>query len=130
MNESKEHAILDTRCSSTVCGIIWCTDYINDLTDHDRSKISEENSSKTFTFGNGVAVASMKRVTIPCFVAGLRSEIITDVVDCDIPLLLSKDAMKRANMVLRFRDDTVTVNNLPVKLDTSTSGHYMLPISM
>ena len=72
----------------------------------------------------------MKRVTIPCFVAGLRSEIITDVVDCDIPLLLSKDAMKRANMVLRFRDDTITVNNLPVKLDTSTSGHYMLPISM
>ena len=72
----------------------------------------------------------MKRVTSPCFVAGLRLEITTDVVDCDIPLILSKDAMKRANMVLRFREDTVTVNNLPIKLDTSTSVHYMLSISV
>ena len=119
----------DTGCSSTVCGISWYSDFIDDLTNQDRSKISEANSSKTFTFGNGVPVASMKKVTTPFFVAGLRSEI-TDAVDCDIPLLLSKDTMKRANMVLRFRDDTVTVNNLPVKLDTSTSGHYMLPISI
>ena len=94
LSESKKHAVLDTGCSSIVCGINLFNYYMDDLSNYDRSKISEENSSKTFTFGNGLGAASMKSLKGKSSV--LRSEIITDVVDCDFLLLQSKDAMERA----------------------------------
>ena len=59
-----------------------------------------------------------------------RGRITTDVVDCNIPLLLSRKAMKNAGMVLDFRKDVISINGATIPLKTTKSGHYALPISL
>ena len=64
---------------------------------------------KTFKFGDGNKLNSLYKVILPCVITDIEVNIITDVVNSDIPLLLSKEAMKRAGTCLNFEDDTVTM---------------------
>ena len=129
LSESNGYAILDTGCSSTVCGNTWFDNYVSELSEYDRSKILEEKSSNNFTFGDGVSVQSSKQVTVPCYLGGIRSTITTDVVEYEIPLLLSNKSMRKANMCLDFQTDSVKIGQIIVNLSTSTSGHYLLPLT-
>lgn len=130
IQESAGHAVLDTGCSSTVCGVGWLETYLGGLSEYERSQLREEESDTKFKFGVGDTVSSMKKVSIPCWLGKATATITTDVVDCDIPLLLSKRSMKKAKMNLDFGEDTIRVNGADIKLGCSTAGHYLLPISM
>ena len=51
----------------------------------------------------------------------------TEVIENDIPLLLSKDTMKKANTYIDFANDKIILNKkVPVKF--TTSGHYCIPM--
>ena len=63
-----------------------------------KKKIPYEEGTKYFKFGDRLKVKSLKKVTLPCVIAKMNVKIMSDVVDADIPLLLSKTAMKRARM--------------------------------
>ena len=52
----------------------------------------------------------------------------TNVVDSEIPLLLSKAAMKKAGSKLDFCYDTATMLGENVKLSFTKLGHYCIPI--
>ena len=130
VSESENCAVLDTGCSNTVCGVEWLDEYMKGLSDYDKSKVIEATSSSTFTFGDGVKVYSKKKVTLPCKFGNINVSLTTDVVDCKIPLLMSKFSMKKACMLLDFKSDTVTIGKTTIKLLSSTSGHYLLPISL
>ena len=106
----------------------WLNNYVGRLSDYDKSKIEEHCSEASFTFGDGSVFKSQKKVVLPCYIAGMRSTITTDVVECSIPLLLSKQSMKHAQMILHFGNDTVMIGKKSNALKCSTSGHYMLPI--
>lgn len=127
--ESYGSAILDTGCSTTVCGERWLNAYVQSLSEYERHNIREEPTVSTFTFGDGRSVSSLKRVILPCRICGVNATICTDVVRCNIPLLLSKSAMRRAKMKIDFEHDIVTIMGKSVKLDCTTSGHYRLHIS-
>lgn len=129
VEEAKGFAVLDSGCSTTVCGARWLDGFLSGFSDFERGRIVEEKSRATFTFADGVIVPSLKCVTVPCSIGGIRGEIKTDVVDCNIPLLLSKKSMKKANMVVNFGSDMVTAYGRHMDLKTSSSGHYLLPIS-
>ena len=90
----------------------------------------EDNFSSSYTFGDGVTVSSLKRVILPCFIGEMRANVTTDVVDCNIPLLMSKRSMKKARMCLDFESDTVKISDKVIQLRSSMSGHYLLPISL
>ena len=128
--ESYGCALLDTGCSTTVCGEDWLENYREYMSEHDRSCIIEKPSTATFTFGDGKRVGSNKIVKLPCYINGKRSTVDTDVVTCNIPLLLSKKAMKKGKMILNFEKDALTVGNNVVSLNSAASGHYLLPISL
>ena len=131
LEESQGCAVLDSGCSNTVCGVQWFNNYIGQLTEYEMSKIVERSSTSTFTFGDGSTVPSIKKVTLPCYIGGVKSEITTDVVECNVPLLLSKRSMKTAEMVLDFKNDAVNVGGDWINLRCATSGgHYLLPISL
>ena len=66
---------------------------------------------------------------LPCVITDIEVSFITHVVDSDIPLLLSKDAMKRAGTCLSFEDDTVTMLKKKIPLNCTSSGHYYIPIT-
>ena len=80
VEESQNCGILDTGCSTTVCGQRWLSDYLNNLCDEELAMVREGNSSATFTFGDGVMHRSIKHVVFPCWIGGVRSELTTDVV--------------------------------------------------
>ena len=132
VTESKGYAILDSGCSTTVCGQSWLDNFVESLSDEDRYQIKIEPSAQTFTFGDGNTVVSKRRVTLPCWMGGEQGVVTTDVVDCNIPLLLSRKSMKLAGMILDFPNDKVTVGKKKrdIKLKTTKSGHYALPLSL
>ena len=58
-------------------------------------------SKRTFKFGDGAKIKSTKNVIIPATIGSTSCNIDTEVVDADIPLLLSRTSVKRAGTVSR-----------------------------
>ncbi len=71
---------------------------------------------------------SKEAVCIPAVMAGQQVRINTDVVDSDIPLLLSKDSMKKARVKLDLEHDAAEILGVRVPLNSTTSGHYCVPL--
>ena len=84
---------------------------------------------RTFKFGDGNKLNSLYHVILPCVIADIEVRIITDAVNSDIPLLLSKDTMKKAGTCLNFEDDTVMMLKKKIPLSCTSSGHYYIPIT-
>ena len=127
--ESLNCALLDSGASKTVCGRSWLNSYVDSLSEIDRLKLKRKSSESVFRFGDGNKVGSSEIVTIPATLGSRDITISTDVVDKDIPLLLSKKAMKDVGMNLNFETDTVTLFGEDIKLRCTTSGHYSLPLT-
>ena len=127
--ESMNCGVLDSGASKTVCGKSWFRVYRDSLRDEDKSKIKYGSSTNVFKFGDGKRVGSLQQVTIPAVIGNVETTISTDVVDSDIPLLLSRSSMKRAGTELNFTDDTINILSQTLPLRVTTSGHYALPLS-
>ena len=52
----------------------------------------------------------------------------TDVISNDLPLLLSKEVMKKANTQIDFASDKINILVRDVQVIFSTSGHYCISI--
>ena len=98
MAESANSAVLDSACTSTVAGQEWMDCYIDSLGSHIKDTVKEQPSDTMFKFGGDTVLQSTKKVTFQCIIAGTECEIETDVVSSEIPLLLSKDSMKKAKV--------------------------------
>ncbi|ESO99635.1 hypothetical protein LOTGIDRAFT_173644 [Lottia gigantea] len=129
MTECFGCAVLDTACSKTVCGMKWVDNYIDSLPTKDKGKVKKKNSNKEFNFGDGVSKQSMKYVNIPVKIAGVYCNIDTEVVEADIPLLLSKESLKRANTVLDLAHDKASMFKRPVQLQFTSSVHYCIDLT-
>ena len=129
LSEILGSAILDSSASSTACRTKWYKCFLETLTDAQKKKIVKIKGVRTFKFGDGNKLNSLYKVILPCVIADIEVSIITDVVNSDIPLLLSKDAMKRAGTCLNFEDDTVTMLKKKIPLNCTSSGHYYIPIT-
>ena len=93
VGETLNCAILDSGCSRTVCGQNWLKCFEDSL--DEGVSIKKRSSCATFKFGNGGPVQSLKKVVLPVTIGNDKISLETDVVDTDIPLLLSKAAMKK-----------------------------------
>ena len=93
-----------------------------------RKKIVK-NGVRTYKFSDGNILNSLYKVILPCVITDIEVSITTDVMDSDIPLLLSKDAMKRTGTCLNFEDDSVTMLKKKIPLSCTSSGHYYIPIT-
>ena len=126
--DARNCAILDSDCSSTVCGQNWMDSYINSLNEVDRKKIKQTTGERTFKFGGGTRLKSRAEYCLPAVIAGKEVTIKTDVVGSDIPLLLSRTAMKRAGVKMDLENDSATIFGKDIALNLTTSGHYCIPI--
>ena len=129
LGETLGSAVLDSGASSTICGTKWYKCFLDTLTDAQKKKIVKIKGVRTFKFGDGNKLNSLYKVILPCVIADIEVSIITDVVDSDIPLLLTKDVMKRAGTCVNFEDDSVTMLKKKIPLRCSSSGHYYIPIT-
>ena len=120
---------MDSACSSTVCGVDWLNCYLETLTQDKLEKVKEYESSTYFKFGGGRKLKSIKKVTIPCEIAGVRCNITTDVVNSDLLLLLVKPSMKKTRVILDLENDKASIFGNDVDLHCTSAGYYCIPIN-
>lgn len=126
--ESQNCAVLDTACTKTVAGKEWFDTYVQSLSEEEALSIKYCASTCTFKFGAGPILPSLGQYKIPATLVGRNVMIVTDVVDTDIPLLLSKSAMKRACVAIDIANDTAMIFGNKVNLSLTGSGHYCVPL--
>ena len=126
--ESVQMGVLDSACTSTVAGEKWFNDYIESLEIGEREQIVQSPGFRTFRFGGGTILKSKGEYIIPALVAGNHVKIRTDVVESDIPLLLSLSAMKSMKCNMNYDEDTASLFGKKVHMNITSSGHYCIPI--
>ena len=126
--EENDEGLLDSCCSSNVMGKKWKDAYVQGLNEGERKEVREESSEKSFKFGGENAIKSLGRIEFPCYLFGEKTKIMADVVDREIPLLISKPEMKKRGFRINFEDDTVEVGNMKHELMTTKSGHFKIPL--
>ena len=132
VGETWSMAVIDSGASSTVCGLNWYNCYVDSLTEENKRRIKMERSDTLFKFGDGEKIKSLRKVYIPIKIGEKDVMLQTDVVNTEIPLFLSKQAMKRGNAVIDFDSDVIVITMFGVEYLTTltTSGHYAIPISI
>ena len=128
--ETFGQGVLDSGCGKTVCGHDWMETYLDTLDETELEEVKFEESSTRFKFGNGQIYTSSGRVIFPAVLGEKQVLIGSDVVNTEIPLLLSKSTMKKAKTVIDFEHDTVKMFGKKVKLMyTSRGGHYCISLN-
>ena len=115
--ETLSVAVLDSGCTKTVCGETWHNCYLETLSGKDKQLLHVEDSNSVFEFGDSQLIKSNKR----------SYDSTTDVKSNDLPLLLSKKAMKEVNTQIDFASDKINILAHDVQVIFSTSGHYCIP---
>ena len=125
--ETLNAAALDTCCSSSVAGMKWIKIYMDAIPKHLKHLLSGPHESRTsFTFGNQQSLSSLGIYKIPVIIANEIHELEIDVINSDIPLLLSKEHMKKLGIAINLINDSATANEKSIKLHTTSAGHYII----
>ena len=90
VGETLGQAVIDTGCPHTVSGESWLKTYIDTLSRKDRLSIRQHKSTNKFRFGDGKTYPSKFHIVIPIYVGHNRYLLGVDIVECNIPLLLSR----------------------------------------
>ena len=101
---------------------------MNSLDETLKKQVQVNRSTTGFKFGDGRKVCSTKKVQIPAMVAGEMCNIESDIIAEDIPLLLSKNSLKKADAIIDMKNDKAFILGKEVKLHLSTSGHNCIDI--
>ena len=128
---SSDCAVLDSGCCSNVCGKLWLDNYLKNLDQEDRDEIYYSSGKKSSTFGCGTQLKSKGwgGCIIPAFIADRCVKIKIDVVDSEIPLLLSRNEMKNLGAKIDLKNDSAEIFGKTVLINVTHSGHYSLPIN-
>ena len=123
-------AILDSACASTVAGQEWVNDFTeNRMSEEDKKMIKTRTGVKMFRFGDGPVMKSKYEIDLPVEIANEKLILTIDVVDANIPLLLSKQHMKSYGMTIDLANDKAMFMGKRIWLDEAESGHYMIPLT-
>ena len=95
----------------------------------DKDMVSRVSNNSKFKFGDGNIVNSNGKVNLPVKIVDLDVNIETDIVSCELPLLLSQSSMKAADAELDFRNDKIKMFGQNIPLNYTASGHYCIPLT-
>ena len=97
------------------------------LSNEDQQSVDTKGEETSARFGNGKVFKSMKCVTLSAFSAN-KNMLKTEVIENDIPLLLSKDAVKKSKTNNDFSNKKITIFDEEVSIKFCTSGHYCIVV--
>ena len=129
LSETWNAAILDTGATKTVAGKTWVDNYISSLPQFERDQVEFKECSTAYRFGDGKGVSAKESVTLPTTIGDMSLWISTDIIEKDIPLLLSRESMKKGKMKLDLESDKAELFGMDVNLKTTKKGHYILPLT-
>jgi len=98
--ESLSSGLLDCGCTKTVCGKEWYDEFVNSLSEDDKRAIITEESSVPYKFGSGDVIYSYMKA-IQGYSGTYKGTLETEIVKTELPLLISKKAIKAIGMVLQ-----------------------------
>ena len=127
--ETFSAAILDTGAPDTVCGRKWMQEYTETLTDKEKSSITRSTSERQYRFGNNEPIKATEHIKVPMTIASEKVFVDVDIVDADIPLLLSKNSLQKAKATMDLGNNVLHIFGKSIKLLESKSGHYILPVT-
>ena len=128
MDQTLNKAILDTGATTTVCGDAWLKVYEESLTKDEAQKIEYLQEDKSFRFGDGNIVKSTEAVILSTEICGKPARIKSHIVNCKIPLLISRASMKRAKLIIDCENDEIRIGDSTQKLITTDNGHMTIEI--
>ena len=120
--------VIDTACTSTVCGKSWLEDCYSSMDENERKAVKEFPGGRSFRFGDGRILTSVKSVHLPVVIAGKALTLSTDVVTSTIPMLLSKKVLKKLDTKIDMSDDTAVIMGQKIPLNETSSGHYCISL--
>ena len=129
--ETFNFAILDSGCTKTVCGKSWMNVYRQSLSLEENEKIDKSmvSSDRSFKFGDGLLSKSVGKVKVPAKLSGAKVLIETDIVEQEIPMLLSRQSMEKANTIINFKTEEVFMLGCKQTLIKTSTGHYCIPLT-
>ena len=107
----------------------WFNNYIDSLPVDDQNSVKMVSANNRFRFGDQNTVVSLQTATIPVTLGPKKVKLNTDIVDRDLPLLISRESMKKAGMAIDFATDTANVFGARIPLKVTRSGHYTVPLT-
>ena len=128
MSETLNKAVIDSGCTKTCAGERWFDAYIETLSDEEREEIQSMGSEAVFRFGDSPPVVASKKVLLPLKVMNSNIMLETEIVSSDVPLLLSKETMKKAKAKMNFVDDKIELFGKEQPMMCTSTGHYAIPI--
>ena len=126
--ESINCGILDSACTSNVCGLEWLETLIASFSPEEHDMIVIEKGVKKFKFGGDEILQSKMSITFCCSIVGMSCKITTDVVESSIPLLLSIHSMKKLEMVWDVANGRAQIMGVWTELIQMSIGHYGIDI--
>jgi len=127
----KSCALADTCCARTVAGMRWMEEHLRTLSDLGIPYVLVEDS-QPFRFGDGPKIVAGFGAVFPMFVGQVDHAVLVrvSVVDQDVPLLLSSNALKQLGTRFDLDDEEYYFKKLGtgVKMLTTPSGHIGFPI--
>ena len=88
-----------------------------------------EDCNKPFRFGERKPFIASKAATMPPNIGPHKVGLKTHIVDTNIPLLLSRSAIKKGEIELKFSTDTIIFLGDEIPLNITSSGLYHLPLT-
>lgn len=124
--EVRNCVVLDSVCSSIVCGSVWINIYIDLFNDLDKNRVKKIEGRKMFKFGGGIRLKLEGKFIILVCIVGKDVIIIIDVVDLDILLLLLRMVMKIVGVKLNLEDDIVEILGKIMNFNVIFFGYYCI----
>ena len=126
--ETMSVGVLDSGAPNSVCGSKWLKCYLSTLSEKDKRSVKYELTNNYYKFGCGRKIKADQKVTIPAVIGDKNVQIKMDTVEGELPLLLSRQFMKKTKADLNFEDDTIQILGQKLNLILTNSGHYALPL--
>ena len=126
--EASTCAVIDSDCTSNVCGSSWMNSYISCLTEEQKKSVVSKPSNRLFRFGGEALYKSVGMCTIPAKLANKYIFVQCDVVESEVPLLLSRKTLKKMKAVINFENDTACILGERINLSITSSGHHCVNI--
>lgn len=123
-------AIIDPGATATVAGAQWVALYKAAFSEAERATARSEAVDVVFRFGDGGERRCGTVAVLPVSVGQTAYMLRVHVVPGGLPLLLSRDSLRRARAVLDMDDDTLFMKDTrcTVPLDTNAAGHLTLVV--
>ena len=120
--------IIDCGATKTCCGNNWFKQLLELYSNEDKDLVSYKSAVNWYKFGYGPAQKASISVKFPVYFGQKQIFLEADVLEHDIPLIISKASLKRANSILDTQNDIVTMLGEKIQLVNTSSGHYAVPI--